>query len=182
MSGLSVRGLLVAALLCATSTALAEEVYTATVIVRTGVGEPTKERLILTVETFDTEDDTDRLQKILEEEGSERMFEVLRETRRGVAEIENGPRRTINYVRVRPAENGSSVVIVTDTPLYLTEEIPNPREALAVGYIQFALNDRGRGSGQAAAATRMEITDEGALGLAAIAGTSFKLEELLQQR
>ena len=42
---------LVAALLCATSTALAEEVYTATVIVRTGVGEPTKERLIQTVET-----------------------------------------------------------------------------------------------------------------------------------
>jgi hypothetical protein len=116
-----VLGLLVAA-----TAASAEEVYTATLTSARGLGRKTAE-LTVTVTLRTSEEDAAKLQKILTEQGSDAAIAELRKVDRGVAKITGGPSSPILHMRSHPGQNGSRVIIMTDSPLYFPEDAPSPQ-------------------------------------------------------
>src|SRR3990172_5281314 len=82
------------ALLAAGTLASAEEVYTATLTAAKGLGKKTAE-LTVTITSRTSEEDAVKLQKILQEQGSDAAIQELRKFDRGVAKITGGPPSTI---------------------------------------------------------------------------------------
>jgi hypothetical protein len=180
---LSVMGLLLGgAALHSSSAAFAEEVYSARVVDNRG-GRRDTVRLIVTIEELSTEEDVARLQKALDEEGSEGLFQALRQMEKGMAEIpEAGPPQRINHVRVIPVQNGRQVIIVTEHPLYLPGAAPAPTSRDTIGYIQLELNNQDKGWGRLVEAVGVRITDEGRLHIEASGAAPIQLKDARRDR
>ncbi len=170
-------GLLVGgALFGSSATAFAAEVYTATLVRPMGVREDKIARLTLTIESYATEEDAERYQKVLAEEGSDGLIEALRQIKRGVAQVQGDTPRTINHVRVHESTNGSvRIIIVTDRPLFFPDEEPLPSSRAHLGFIQLDLNKDREGGGNLAEVVQIGIAEDGGL---MIGGTSRKTVQL----
>src|SRR3990172_10220535 len=107
------------ALLVSGTFASAEEVYTATLTAARGLGRKTAE-LTVTITSRTSEEDAAKLQKILQEQGSDAAIEEIRQFDRGVAKITGGPSSPIRHVRAHPGQNGSRGLIITPGPPYFS--------------------------------------------------------------
>ncbi len=153
-----------AALFGSSATVLAAEVYTATLVRPMGVRADKVAQLTLTIESFATEEDAERYQKVLAEEGSDGLIKVLRETKRGVAQVQGDTPRTINHVRVYESANGSArIIIVTDRPLFFPDEEPTPSSRAHLGFIQLDLNKDREGGGNLAEVVQIGVEEDGGL-------------------
>ena len=105
------------------------EVYTAKMVRKKGLSTESV-HLDLQISKRATQEDADALQKVLSEDGSDAMMDALREGDYGEARVTGGRPRQVVYARVFPGENGSSVIIVTDQPIYFPsdtlDEQPKP--------------------------------------------------------
>ena len=108
-------------ILAAIGVASADEVFTAKMVRTKGLSKQSV-HLDLRITEYATQEDADALQKILAEEGQEAMQKALRAGDRGVARVTGGLPRKVNWVRVYPGHNGSTVIIVTEHPLYFPGE------------------------------------------------------------
>ena len=92
--------------------------------------------------------------------------------------------RRVVWVRVFPGQNGSSVLIVTDRPIYFPsdklDEQPAPTTAL--GVIQLEMNDRGQGRGRLAEAVALHVTDEGVLQIQSARPTTIEMEDVRREQ
>jgi hypothetical protein len=180
---LSIAALLVgSALVDSSAVASAEEVYTATLVESRGLREDKRAELTLTIEQFSTEEDSDRLQKIFDEQGSDGLIQALREMDRGEASIRGGTTTRINHVRVRESESGNSVVIVTDRPLYFPGERPDTRSIGALGIVQLSLNKQGMGRGMIAEVIQVGVRQDGTLEIQTHNTATISLEDVRRQR
>jgi hypothetical protein len=163
--------------------ASAEEVYTATLTAARGLGKKTAE-LTVTIASRTTEEDAAKLQKILQEQGSDAAIEALRQFDRGVAKITGGPSSPIRHVRAHPGQNGSRVIIITDKPLYFPEDAPSPSssQASSVGLIELVVNSAGQGRGNMVEALKVSVTAEGVFQVVTPGATKIELENVQQVR
>jgi len=112
---LTVAGLMMGGfILAASAVASAAEVYTATLVEQRGLREPKKAELTISIEQYSTEEDSVRLQAVFDEQGSDGLMQAIREMSRGSATVVGGQTSAIHHVRVREAQGGSSIIIVTE--------------------------------------------------------------------
>ena len=156
-----------------------EQIYEATMTARRGLSK-IEAGLTITVTEFSTEEDGNRLDAILQEQGSAAFFEALRESDRGVASVRGGPTAKICYVRVRPGDNGSRVIILTDGPIYFPQDERQQISTDVIGVIQILLNAQGRGRGSIAEATKVRMTGEGSFEVEASQVAPVDIENVRQ--
>lgn len=157
----TLAGLCSTAILAIAVAATAEDqVYEATMAAKRGLSE-IKAELTFTVHEFSTEEDANQIVRILQEEGSEAFIAELRKRDRGVAQVRGGPTAKICHVRVRPGENGSRVIILTDGPIYFPQDERREIPKDVIGIVQIVLNADGQGRGSIAEATKVRVTDSG---------------------
>jgi hypothetical protein len=174
------------ALLVAGTLASAEEVYTATLTAARGLGKKTAE-LTVTITSRTSEEEAARLQRILQEQGSDAAIEELRKFDRGVAKIVGGPASPIRHVRAHPGQNGSWVIIITDGPLYFPEDAPSPStiskgSKSSVGLIELVVDNTGKGRGNMVEALKVNVTAEGVFQVVTPGATKIDLENVQQKR
>jgi len=171
------------ALLVAASVASAQEVYTATLTAARGMGRKTAE-LTVTITSRTTEEDAAKLQKILQEEGSDAAIEAIRRFDRGVAKITGGVSSPIRHVRAHPGQNGSRVIIITDGPLYFPEDTPSPStiSKSSVGLIELVVDNTGKGRGNMVEALKVNLTADGVFQVVTPGATKIDLENVQQKR
>jgi hypothetical protein len=171
------------ALLVAGTLASAEEVYTATLTAARGLGKKTAE-LTVTITSRTSEEEAARLQRILQEQGSDAAIEELRKFDRGVAKIVGGPASPIRHVRAHPGQNGSRVIIITDGPLYFPEDAPSPSmvSKSSVGLIELVVDNTGKGRGNMVEALKVNLTAEGVFQVVTPGATKIDLENVQQKR
>jgi len=173
------------ALLAAGTLASAEEVYTATLTAAKGLGKKTAE-LTVTITSRTSEEDAAKLQKILQEQGSDAAIEAIRRFDRGVAKITGGPSSPIRHVRAHPGQNGSRVIIITDGPLYFPEDAPSPStiskgSKSSVGLIELVVDNTGKGRGNMVEALKVNVTSEGVFQVVTPGATKIDLENVQQK-
>ncbi len=170
-------------LLIVGTSAAAEEVYTATLTAARGLGKKTAE-LVVTVTSRTSEEDAAALQKILKEQGSEAAVEAVRKFDRGVAKIVGGPSSPIRHMRAHPGQNGSRVVIITDSPLFFPEDAPSPStiSKSSVGLIELVVDNTGQGRGNMVEALKVNITEDGVFQVVTPGATRIELENVQQKR
>ena len=122
--------------------------------------------------------------KILDEEGSDTLMEALRKGDYGEARVTGGRPRRVVWVRVFPGQNGSSVMIVTDRPIYFPSDTldEQPAPTTALGVIQLEMNDRGQGRGRLAEAVAMYMTDEGVLQIQSARPATIEKEDVVREQ
>ncbi|MGH9320988.1 MAG: hypothetical protein ACRD3V_14030 [Vicinamibacteria bacterium] len=162
--------------------ASSQEVYVATLTSPKGLGLKKTAELTLTIADRSTEEDRARLLQVFEEKGSEGFVGELRKLEQGVAKITGGPSSRINYVMVRPGQNGSSVVILTESPLYFPEDGPPSTTGSSVGLIRLEVNASGQGRGTMAEAQKLRITQEGTFEVEASRVDPIDLEDVRRER
>ena len=169
-------------LLVAGTFASAEEVYTATLTAAKGLGKKTAE-LTVTITSRTSEEDAAKLQKILQEQGSDTAIAELRKFDRGVAKITGGPSSPIRHVRSHPGQNGSRVIIITDGPLYFPEDAPSPSSVTkGVGLIELVIDSTGRVRGSMVEALKVNLTADGVFQVVTPGATKIDLENVQQKR
>ncbi|HEY7818348.1 MAG TPA: hypothetical protein VIG29_09025 [Vicinamibacteria bacterium] len=175
--------LLLMVLLLAGVSALAEEVYTATLTSARGLGKKTAE-LTLTITSRTTPEEAAALQKILEEQGSDAAIAALRKSDRGVAKITGGPSSPIRHMRSHVGQNGARVIIITDAPLYFPEDMPSPSLAPkgSVGLIELVVDNAGKGRGNMVEAVKVSLTPDGIFQVATPGKTPIDLENVQKKR
>ena len=160
-----------------------DEVYTGKMVRKKGLSTESVQ-LDLRIRERATQEQADALLKILNEDGSDALMEELRKGDYGEARVTGGRMRRIVWVRVFPGQNGSSVLIVTDRPIYFPsdklDEQPAPTTAL--GVIQLEMNDRGQGRGRLAEAVAMHVTDEGVLQIQSARPTTIEVEDVKREQ
>jgi hypothetical protein len=171
------------ALLVAGTLASAEEVYTATLTSARGLGKKTAE-LTLTVTSRTTEEEAAKLQKILQEQGSDAAVAELRKFDRGVAKITGGPSTPIRHMRSHVGQNGARVIIITDSPLYFPEDAPSPSSISksSVGLIELVVDNTGKGRGNMVEALKVNLTADGVFQVVTPGATKIDLENVQQKR
>lgn len=177
-------GLLIGAVLFGSSaTVLAAEVYTATLVRPMGIRADKIARLTLTIESYATEEDAERYQKVLDEEGSEGLIKALRQTKRGVAQVQGDTPRTINHVRVYESANGSArIIIVTDRPLFFPDDEPLPSSRAHLGFIQLDLNKDNEGGGNMAEVVQIGVEEDGGLRIGSSGRKPVQLKDVRQEQ
>jgi hypothetical protein len=180
---MKIFGKALALLLIAWSSASAEEVYTATLTAAKGLGKKTAE-LVVTVSSRSSEEDAAAFRKILKEQGSDAAVAAVRKFDRGVAKIVGGPSSPIRHVRVLPGQNGSRVIIITDSPLYFPEDAPSPSaiSKSSVGLIELVVDNTGKGRGNMVEALKVNITEDGVFQVVTPGATRIELENVQQKR
>ncbi len=165
------------------SSASAEEVYTATLTAANGLGKKTAE-LVVTVSSRTSEEDAAALQKILKEQGSDAAVAEVRKFDRGVAKIVGGPSSPIRHVRAHPGQNGSRVIILTDSPLFFPEDAPSPSaiSKSSIGLIELVVDNTGKGRGNMVEALKVSITEDGVFQVVTPGATRIELENVQQKR
>ena len=160
-----------------------EEVYTAKMVRKKGLSTESV-HLDLRIRERATQEQADALLKILNDDGSDALMEELRKGDYGEARVTGGRARRVVWVRVFPGQNGTSVLIVTDRPIYFPsdklDEQPAPTTAL--GVIQLEMNDRGRGRGRLAEAVAMHVTDEGVLQIQSARPATIEMEDVVREQ
>ena len=175
---------LVGVLLTGVDSALAQdEVYTAKMVRKRGLT-PESVHLDLRITKRATQEDADALLAILEEKGSDGLMEALREGDYGEARVTGGEPRRVVYARVFPGQNGSSVLIVTDHPIYFPSDSLDgqPKPTTALGVIQLEVNDRGRGRGRLAEAVAVQMTEAGVLQIESDAPATIEMEDVRREQ
>ena len=178
------RGFVLLLMLSAGSAqALAQEVYTATLTSARGLGRKTAE-LTVTITSRTTPEESERLQKILQEQGSAAAIQALQEFDRGVAKIAGGPSSVIRHMRSHPGQNGARVIIITDDPLYFPEDAPSPSEAPSdsVGLIELVIDGSGRGRGNMVEALEVKFSPDGVFQVVTPGRTKIDLENVQQKQ
>jgi len=176
---LSAAGLMMGGLiLTASAVASAADVYTATLVEKRGLREPKKADLILTIERFSTEEDSVKLQAVFDEQGSDGLIQAIREMSRGSATVVGGQTSRIHHVRVHEAQGGSSIIIVTESPLYFPGERPDMRSIDALGIVQIDLNQQGMGRGMLAEVVAVEVREDGSLEIQTFNRANIQLEDV----
>jgi hypothetical protein len=160
--------------------ASAEEVYTATLTAAKGLGKKTAE-LTVTITSRTSEEDAAKLQKILQEQGSDAAIEEIRQFDRGVAKITGGPSSPIRHVRAHPGQNGSRVIIITG-PLYFPEDAPSPSTISkgSIGLIELVVDNTGKGRGNMVEALKVNVTPDGVFQVVTPGATKIDLENVQQ--
>ncbi|GMR23357.1 MAG: hypothetical protein BMS9Abin37_1777 [Acidobacteriota bacterium] len=160
-----------------------EEVYTAKMIRKKGLS---TESVLLELQIREraTQEQADALLKLLNEEGSDALMQALRKGDYGEARVTGGRSRRVVWMRVFPGQNGNSVLIITDRPIYFPsdklDEQPKPTDAL--GVIQLEMNDRGRGRGRLAEAVAINMTDEGVLQIQSARPATIEMEDVRREQ
>ena len=160
-----------------------EEVYTAKMVRKKGLSTESV-HLDLKIRERGTQEQADALLKILDEEGSDTLMEALRKGDYGEARVTGGRPRRVVWVRVFPGQNGSSVMIVTDRPIYFPSDTldEQPAPTTALGVIQLEMNDRGQGRGRLAEAVAMYMTDEGVLQIQSARPATIEKEDVVREQ
>jgi hypothetical protein len=163
--------------------ASAEEVFTATLTAARGLGRKTAE-LTVTVTSRTTEEEAARLQKILQEQGSDAAIAELRKFDRGVAKITGGPSSPIRHMRSHVGQNGARVIIITDGPLYFPEDAPSPStiSKSSVGLIELVVDNTGKGRGSIVEARGITLTADGVFQVVTPGAQKIDLENVQQKR
>ena len=176
---LSVAGLMTVGLfLEASAVASAEEIYTATLVEPRGLREPKRAELTLTIEQFSTEEDSVKLQAVFDEQGSDGLMQAIREMSRGSATVVGGQTSRIHHVRVREGQVGSTIIIVTESPLYFPGERPDMRSLDALGIVQIDLNQQGMGRGMLAEVVAVGVKEDGSLEIQTFNRANIRLEDV----
>jgi hypothetical protein len=157
------------------------EVYKATLIAPRGIRADKTAELTLTVNRFATEEDVERYEKILSENGSEGLMDALREQDWGVARIKGGMTSRINHVRIYEGKGGDKVIIVTEKPLVFPEDNPEIRSIKSLGFIQIDFAPDGSGRGTMAEAINIGVEEDGSLLIQAYSATAIKMENVRQE-
>lgn len=170
-------------ILAAGNLAFAEEVYTATLTAARGLGRKTAE-LTLTITSRTSEEEAARLQKILNEQGSEAAVAEIRKFDRGLAKITGGPASPIRHMRSHVGQNGARVIIITDAPLYFPEDAPSPSlpAKKSVGLIELVVDNTGKGRGNMVEALQITITPDGVFQVVTPGTQKIDLENVQQKR
>ncbi len=173
----------VSGLLFAATAASAEEVYTATLTSARGLGKKTAE-LTLTITSRTSEEEAARLQKILQEQGSDAAVLELRKFDRGIAKITGGPSSPIRHMRSHVGENGARVIIITDGPLFFPEDAPSPSAVAktSIGLIELVVDNTGKGRGNMVEALKVNLTPDGVFQVVTPGATKIDLENVQQKR
>lgn len=167
-----------------TGAALAQdEIYTAKMVRKKGLT-PESVHLDLRISKRASQEDADELGRILAEDGSDALMDALRQGDYGEARVTGGMPRKVVYARVFPGQNGSSVIIVTDRPIYFPSDKLDemPKQTTALGVIQLEMNDRGRGRGRLAEAVAMQVTDDGVLQIQSARPATIEMEDVRREQ
>lgn len=159
----------------------AQDVFAAKLVRTKGLRKEAVE-LDLTIREYATQEHADALQAVLDEGGTDALMDALRDGDYGEAKVTGGLTRRVGYVRVFPGENGSTVVIVTDKPLYFPGDEPPGDPAGPVGVFHLQLNDRGRGRGRLAEAVKIDVKPTGTLEVQATASAPIEVEDVVQKQ
>jgi hypothetical protein len=178
---LSVMGLMAAAAFFSGYELASAEVYKATLIAPRGIRADKTAELTLTVKQFATEEDAERYEKILNEQGSESLLKAIKQQDWGVARIQGGMTCRINHVRIYRGEGGDKVIIVTEKPLLFPEDNPELRSMESLGFIQIDFAPNGIGSGTMAEVINIAVEEDGALQIQAYGATAIKMKDVRQQ-
>ncbi len=159
----------------------AEQIYSAKLVRKKGLREEVV-ALDLRIREFSTQENADALQKTLADGGTDALMEALREGNFGEAKVTGGLTRRIGYVRVFPGENGSTVVLVTNKPLYFPGDEPPGDPEGPVGVFHLQLNNRGNGRGRLAEAVKINVTRTGTLEVEATASDPIEVQDVEQKQ
>ena len=161
-----------------------DEVYTAK-MVRTKGLTTENVHVDLRIRQRATQEQADALRKILAEEGSDALKTALLKGDFGQARVTGGHPRRVVWARVYPGQNGSSIMIVTDRPIYFPsddlEEKPASTED-ALGVLTLEINDRGVGRGRLAEAVAVHITDDGVLQIQSPRPDTVEIEDVRREQ
>jgi len=137
----------------------------------------TSAHFTLHVDEYSTFEEVEELLQVLLEGGSKALDKALFDTEaKGWIRIGNSLGYHLAVVRSLDTENGRVIRAVTDRPIQMFEVMRGLRSAdHTLGFLEFTLDEKGKGSGQLVAAAKINIDKEGALSLESLGTRAFRL-------
>lgn len=165
------------------SSVTAQETYTAKMVRTKGLSQESVQ-VDLQISRWASQDEADALLEVLNEGGWEALKAALLDNDFGEAQVTGGTPRKVVWARVFPGQNGNSLMIVTNEPVYFPsdplDEQADPQQAL--GVLTLEVNDRGLGRGRLAQAVALHVTDAGVLQIESARPATVEIEDVRRQQ
>ena len=136
------------------------ESFTANAVNMSGVGPGGAGQVDIVIERWSSDAEYERLRKVFEEKGPEKLLDALQDTKRvGYIRTPTSIGWDLRFARQVPDEEGGRrVYILTDRPIGVVEARNRPRSIdYPFTFIEFHLNRDGQGEGRASVATKITM-------------------------
>ena len=126
-----------------------QETFVGTVILSGGFGPTSTARLTMDVQKWTTEEEVQKLIKILAEGGMEALIKETRGMNAGYVRGRTTLRWPLDVAISRQTEQGRVITLVTERPMSFVEAAYDPLMSRdnAFGYMKFILDEDGKGKG-----------------------------------
>lgn len=131
-------------------------------IIRVSGFERGMERLTMSIEKWTSTEERDKLIQLLVEKGNDAMVAEMRKMKAGYVWTTANLRWPLNIAISEQTEQGRLITLVTERPMSFEERTYDPiqsREHM-FGYIEFLLDDQGRGQGTLIEAAKIRLKDK----------------------
>jgi len=149
-------------LLTATAPAISQdqtETFVGLVILSGGFGSASTERLTMDIQNWTSEEEVQRLIKILAKGGMEALIKETRGMNAGYVRGRGTLRWPLDVATSRQTEQGRVITLVTERPMSFVEAAYDPVMSRdnAFGYMKFILDEDGKGKGIVIEAARIRF-------------------------
>lgn len=136
------------------------EVFTAFAVNMSGVGAAGSGTVDIVIERWSSKAEEERLRKVFEEKGPEKLLDALQDTKRvGYIRTPQSIGWDLRFAtQVKDDEGGRRIFIVTDRPIGFREAANRPRSIdYPFTFIEMHLDRNGEGEGKASVATKITM-------------------------
>lgn len=138
------------------------ERFTGNIIFWAGFEAGNTERLTMSIERWTTDEERDRLLVLLKEKGNDAMLDDLQKRQVGWVWTTGNVRYPLSFAYSEETPEGRIITLATERPFTFEELIHGPLKArqYMMGYVEFILDESGRGQGLLIEAAKIRLNDK----------------------
>lgn len=138
------------------------ERYTGTIIAMHGVHQGETINVTLGIKGYSTEEEGNRLARILVQEGPDKLRDALQKSEKGSVILEGYVRWPVGYVLAANASDGGRIVLmISDREMDMAELWDRSRSSEYIfGVVQLKVDESGSGEGMLIEAAKLKINDK----------------------
>ncbi len=139
-------------------------------------------RLTLTVEQWTTPVERQHLFNILQTGGSDALVKELRNKKVGYFRLARATSESINFAISRQTEKGLLIRLVAARPIHFGEfKAHTQSQQYEFGFIEFILDQKGKGEGRILPAVKIRINKQGMLNIESLGYEPLKLSNVIKK-
>jgi len=139
-------------------------------------------RLTLTVEKWTTPEERDQLFMVLQKDGSDALVKELRKKKVGYFRLARTTAESINFAISRQTEKGLLIRLVAARPIHFGEfKAHTQSQQYEFGFIEFLLDEKGKGEGRILPAVKIGINKNGLLNIESLGFEPLKLINVIKK-